>query len=59
MLEVHAKSTSKEVQLRHYYIECYFCDEETQVSATTEPEFCPLCGEEVNADVIDELDSDE
>lgn len=45
--------------MRHYYIECYFCDEETQVSSTTEPEFCPVCGEEVNADVIDDLDSDE
>jgi len=45
--------------LRHYYIECYFCENESTVSSPIEPEHCPICGEEVNADIIDELDSDE
>lgn len=45
--------------LKHYYIECYFCEEEVQVSSSQEPEFCPICGEETNANIIDELDSDQ
>lgn len=43
-----------------YLIECYSCDEETQVMTnqedyTDEPTFCPMCGSEVNAQIIESL----
>jgi Zn finger protein HypA/HybF involved in hydrogenase expression len=41
----------------HYYLECDNCDQESQVSFSSksraEPEFCPSCGLEINAQVID------
>lgn len=44
-----------------YYVECFKCDLETQVvSNDGEPEYCPMCGSEVNAQLIEEEeDSDD
>lgn len=44
----------------HYYIECVFCDTESQVSTEgdKEPEFCPCCGNEVNAQLLDSEEED-
>lgn len=43
--------------MSHYYLECDNCDEESQVSfpasSSIEPEYCPSCGMEVNAQLID------
>lgn len=40
-----------------YYVECSSCDEESQVLVSNrsryEPSFCPLCGEEVNSQLVD------
>lgn len=47
--------------LKHYYIECQYCEEESHVSSVKEePEFCPMCGTDANAEHLDEFqDSDE
>ena len=43
----------------HYYIECNYCDAESQVSTEDkEPEYCPCCGHEVNAQLLDAEDDD-
>jgi hypothetical protein len=45
--------------LREYYIGCEYCEEETEIltyAEEAEPGFCPHCGTEVNAELIDELD---
>jgi ribosomal protein S27E len=46
----------------YYYLECDNCGEETQVSTSNscdgEPVYCPICGVDINAQVIDD-DEDE
>lgn len=41
----------------HYYLECDNCGEESQISLPNrtreEPEYCPMCGIEINAQLID------
>jgi uncharacterized Zn finger protein len=42
----------------YYYIECDNCGEETQVLTSsktkTEPGYCPMCGVDVNAQILDD-----
>jgi len=44
----------------HYYIECDYCDAESQVSTEKdkEPEYCPCCGHEINAQLLDSENED-
>ena len=43
--------------MKHYYIECQYCEEETTVSTPQEePDFCPMCGTQVNAVYLDQMD---
>lgn len=49
----------KEDYMLHYYIECDYCDAESQVSTEDkEPEYCPCCGHEINAQLLDAEDED-
>jgi predicted nucleic acid-binding Zn ribbon protein len=47
----------------HYYLECDNCGEETQVSTQSksrnEPTYCPMCGVDINAQLIDGDEDDE
>ena len=47
--------------MQMYFIECFKCDMETQVALydNEEPCFCPMCGSEVNAQLIEEEDDSE
>ena len=35
---------------------CLHCDEETHIVSDKEPEFCPMCGYETNALLVDSED---
>jgi len=45
--------------VKYYYFECTFCDGESQVSSDIEPQFCPLCGNDCNAQLVEYDDEDE
>jgi rRNA maturation endonuclease Nob1 len=37
-------------------ISCLHCDAETRIQSEREPEFCPMCGYETNALLVDSED---
>lgn len=47
--------------MKYYFIECEICDEQSQITiknGTPEPEFCPLCGNSAQANLLDEEEDD-
>ncbi len=49
--------------MKYFYLDCDVCETETQVVISTDidddPYHCPMCGTEIRAEMIDELNDSE
>ena len=46
-------------KIKVYYVECEYCEAESQITSQYEPQYCPSCATEINADYVKDVEEDD